>query len=644
MSAFIRFDEVSLAFGDQVILRRASFQIDDAERVCLIGRNGAGKSSTLALLTGELAPDEGEIDRPISLRIGALDQTLAEGSEQRVRDCVADGMRAHSRHIEAYQELAADKSPNAATLREMETLERVIEAGGGWSIDTQVDSIITELELPAEQKMNELSGGWRRRVALAQAMVASPDLLLLDEPTNHLDISTIEWLERQVQHFPGAVMFITHDRGFVDRLATRIIEIDRGQLRSWPGGYSDYVRQKAQADIEEDRRNALFDKKLAEEEVWIRRGIKARESRNEGRVRALELMREERAERIPRPRSARIHINESDRLSGRKVIEARNVSHAYGDTKLLDGFSLRVMRGERIGIIGNNGVGKTTLLHILLGELKPDSGSVKLGTNLEIAYFDQLRRELDTTRTVAEIVGEGRHYIKMFGKKKHIVGYLTDFLFSAKRAMTRVAALSGGERNRVLLAKLFTRSTNLLVLDEPTNDLDVETLEALETRLVSFGGTLLVVSHDRHFLDRVVTSTLVFEGDGSVKRYAGGYSDWARLQHTLAAPDDREGARQPDATGPAVSETVKPRRAKKLSYKLRRELDSLPDKIERLEREIASRQEEINAPDFYTQPHEEVRDRLHDLAVMQRDLEAFIDRWTELENQVPPGPKVDTAG
>ncbi len=298
MSAFIRFDEVSLAFGDQVILRRASFQIGAAERVCLIGRNGAGKSSTLALLTGELTPDEGEIDRPTSLRIGALDQTLAEGSEQRVRDCVADGMRAHSRHIEAYQKLAADPSPNAATLREMDTLERVIEAGGGWSIDTPVDSIITELELPAEQKMNELSGGWRRRVALAQAMVANPDLLLLDEPTNHLDISTIEWLEREVQHFPGAVLFITHDRGFVDRLATRIVEIDRGQLRSWPGGYGDYVRQKAQANIEEDRRNALFDKKLAEEEAWIRRGIKARESRNEGRVRALELIREERADLI----------------------------------------------------------------------------------------------------------------------------------------------------------------------------------------------------------------------------------------------------------------------------------------------------------------------------------------------------------
>lgn len=639
MSALIRFNEVSLAFGDQVILRHASLQIQDQERICLIGRNGAGKSSTLALLTGELAPDEGEIDRPASLRIGVLDQALAAGSEQQVRDCVAAGMRAHSVHIEAYQALAAEPSPSAATFREMETLERVIEAGGGWSIDTQVDSIITALELPANLKMNELSGGWRRRVALAQAMVANPDLLLLDEPTNHLDISTIEWLEREVQHFPGAVLFVTHDRGFVDRLATRIVEIDRGQLRSWLGGYSDYVRQKIKANAEEDRRNAQFDKKLAEEEVWVRKGIKARESRNEGRVRALEIMREERAKRIARPRSARIYINESDHLSGRKVIEARNISHAYGETKLLDGFSLRVMRGERIGIIGNNGIGKTTLLHILLGELKPDSGSVKLGSNLEIAYLDQLRRELDTSLTVAEIVGEGREYINLFGKKKHIVAYLTDFLFSAKRAMTRVSALSGGERNRVLLAKLFTRQANLLVLDEPTNDLDVETLEALETRLVEYGGTLIVVSHDRHFLDRVVTSTLVFEGDGKVTRYAGGYSDWARLRHTLAAPDDRKDSRLPSETDAADRKTEKPRQQMKLTYKLQRELKLLPDKIERLEHEIADRQVEINAPDFYQQPHEEVRNRLHDLAVLQRDLETSIERWTELETQAPsPSP------
>ncbi len=631
MSALIRFDEVSLAFGDQAILRQASFQLEPRERVCLIGRNGAGKSSTLKLLTGELEPDDGEIFRPNNVRIGVLDQTLAEGSEQRVRDFVAAGLRAHSTHIEAYQELAADESPSKATLRDMEALEREIEAHGGWSIDTQVDSIVTSLDLPANDKMNELSGGWRRRVALAQAMVANPDLLLLDEPTNHLDISTIEWLEHEVRHFDGAVLFITHDRGFVDRVATRIVEIDRTQLRSWPGGYSNFVRQKAKANFEEDRRNSTFDKKLAEEEVWIRQGIKARESRNEGRVRALEVMRDDRSQRIARPRNARIHINESDQLSGRKVIEARNVSHAYGETKLLEGFSLRVMRGERIGIIGNNGVGKTTLLHILLGELKPDAGSVKLGTNLEIAYFDQLRRELDTTKTVAEIVGEGREYINLFGKKKHIVGYLTDFLFTAKRAMTRVSALSGGERNRVILAKLFTQSANLLVLDEPTNDLDVETLEALESRLINYAGTLLVVSHDRHFLDRVVTSTLVFEGDGTIKRFAGGYSDWVRLRHTLATPDDSKSGR-PASKKDTGDNARKPAQARKLTYKLQRELGALPEKIERLEQELEAKQAQINSPEFYEQPQDTIRDSLHDLATLQRDLETVVDRWAELEN------------
>jgi ABC transport system ATP-binding/permease protein len=632
MSSLIRFDEVGLAYGDQVILHHASFNLEAGERVCLIGRNGAGKSSTLKLLTGAIDPDEGDIDRPTGLRIGVLDQVLAEGSEQRVRNFVALGMRDHSIHIEAYEKLAEDPSPSRSTLREMEALERSIEAGGGWSIDTPVDSIVTALELPAEQKMNELSGGWRRRVALAQAMVSSPELLLLDEPTNHLDINTIEWLEHEVRHFNGAVLFVTHDRGFVDRIATRIAEIDRGRLRSWPGGYGDYVRQKRQANAEEDRQNALFDKKLAEEEVWIRQGIKARESRNEGRVRALELMREERSKRIARPRSARIHINESNQISGRKVIEIRGVSHGYGDRQLLEDFSLRVMRGERIGIIGNNGVGKTTLLHILLGELKPNSGSVKLGTNLEIAYFDQLRRELDTTKTVAEIVGEGRDYINVFGKKKHVVGYLTDFLFSAKRAMTRISALSGGERNRVMLAKLFTQSANLLVLDEPTNDLDVETLEALESRLVNYAGTLIVVSHDRHFLDRVVTSTLVFEGDGSVKRYAGGYSDWARLQHRLAAPEENKRSRKRTSEEAVAGSPQTKQPAKKLTYKLQRELSALPERIDRLEAKIAEKQQIVASDGFYGQPHEIVRDELHDLAALQRDLESAVERWADLEN------------
>ena len=633
MSALVRFDNVSIAFGEQSILSGANLKIEANERVCLIGRNGSGKSSTLKLITGFLDPDEGDIDRSANAKISVLNQMLAEASEQSVRNFISDGMRDHLVHIQNYQRLSDTASPNTATLREMEILEGVIEAGGGWSIETQVDSIITALDLPADDRMNTLSGGWRRRVALAQAMVSQPDLLLLDEPTNHLDIHTIEWLEHELRYFPGAVLFVTHDRSFVDRIATRIVEIDRGALRSWPGVYSDFLRRKLKANLEEDRRNALFDKKLAEEEIWIRQGIKARESRNEGRVRALEKMRGERAERVPRPRHARIHINESGQLSGRKVIEVRNVSHAYEEKNILSKCSLRIMRGDRIGIIGNNGVGKTTLLHILLGELKPDSGLVKLGTNVEVAYFDQLRREVDPSRTVAEIVGEGRDYINVAGKKKHVVGYLTDFLFSAKRAMTQVSALSGGERNRVLLAKLFTQPANLLVLDEPTNDLDIETLEALEARLENYTGTLIVVSHDRHFLDRVVTSTLVFEEDGSLKRYGGGYSDWARLKQSLATPDERD---EETKVGKAQNiEISKPTKPKKLSYKLQRELNALPKKIAAIEGEIAVKQTAITSPGFYEQPYEAVRDHLHELAVLQRDLDRVIDRWAELEEQLP---------
>ncbi len=631
MSFLVSFSDVDLAFGDQKILTSANLQIVDRERVCLIGRNGAGKSSTLKLVTGELEPDEGRIDRPSHVRISKLDQGLEDSSDRRVRDVVADGMAAQAERIARYERLSALEKSNKLHLEELAALERSIEAGGGWSIDTQVNAMLSQLALPADASMNTLSGGWRRRVALAQALVSQPELLLLDEPTNHLDISTIEWLEREVQRYAGALLFVTHDREFVDRIATRIVEIDRGVMRSWPGGYRDYLRQKEKADRDEDRQNREFDKKLAEEEAWIRQGIKARESRNEGRVRALEAMREERAQRIARPRSPKVHVNETDQLSGRKVIDVRNVSHTFADKPLLDGFSLRVMRGERIGIIGNNGVGKTTLLRILLGELEPNSGSVKLGTNLEIGYFDQLRRELDTSRTVAEIVGEGRDYINVNGSQKHVVGYLTDFLFSAKRAMTRVSALSGGERNRVILAKLFTLPSNLLVLDEPTNDLDVETLEALEARLIAYEGTLLVVSHDRHFLDRVVTSTLVFEGDGAVTRYAGGYSDWARLQHSLATTDPPEKPSRKSATDEEQSAGTKPAR-RKLSYKLQRELDALPNNIDTLENEIAELEKAVNEPSFYEQSREEINTRFAELESLRKELETKIARWEELES------------
>ncbi len=629
MSALVRFEDLSISFGDQRVLIHAEFAIDEGEKICLIGRNGAGKSTTLKLITGVQEPDEGTVTYRGGLRISVLNQQLAEGSADRVRDIVARGMTAQIRLIEHYQTCAETQPRQRGTLKELEELERRIEAGGGWSVNAQVDRMITQLQLPADMRMDQLSGGWRRRVALAEAMVGNPDLLLLDEPTNHLDISTIEWLENEIRRFPGAVLFVTHDRSFVEGIATRIVDIDRGTIRSWPGAYRDYLRRKAEADHAEARQNQLFDRKLAEEEAWIRQGIKARGTRNEGRVRALESMREERAARIPRPRDPKVHINQSAELTGRKVLEVRNVSHGYDGKLLLDGFSLRVMRGERIGIIGNNGVGKSTLLQILLGALTPDQGSVKLGTNLEIAYFDQLRRELDDTKTVADIVGEGRDYISINGGRKHVVGYLTDFLFSAKRAMTRISALSGGERNRVILAKLFTRAANLLVLDEPTNDLDVETLEALESRLVEYDGTLLVVSHDRYFLDAVVTSVLVFEGDGVVRRYEGGYSDWARRHHELENPD-REATASKDRSPPPARDRQQPR---KLSYKLQRELDQLPDQIETLEKDVAQLRATVSEPWFYQQERTDIEAELERLARLEQALDRAVERWAELETQ-----------
>ena len=630
MIPLIRFDDVALAFGDQVILRRANLRIEPDERICLIGRNGSGKSSTLKLLTGLLEPDEGRVDISPQLRFAILDQVLSDPTERLVRDVVADGMRGQRARIEAFRALSADLQAGKSGLRELESLQAAIEAGGGWSIDVQVDAMLSRLELPSTERMCDLSGGWRRRVALAQALVGQPDLLMLDEPTNHLDISTIEWLESEVRRYDGTVLFVSHDRGFVERLATRIVSIDRGELRSWPGGYRDFLRQKRKADEDEDRANALFDKVLAEEESWIRQGIKARESRNEGRVRALEAMREQRSQRIKRPNQARIHINESEYLSGKKVIEARNITHGYGGRTLLRNFSLRVMRGDRIGIIGNNGIGKSTLLRILLGELQPDSGSIKLGTHLHMAYFDQLRRELDTTRTVAEIVGEGRDYIRINGRNKHVVGYLTDFLFSAKRAMTRVAALSGGERNRVILAKLLIQPANLLIFDEPTNDLDVETLEALESRLRAYTGTLILVSHDRYFLDRVVTGTLVFEGDGVVTRHAGGYSDWERLRRRLAMTDAPSSTRTQEQASASVRT---PSPARKLTYRLQRELDGLPERINGLEKRLTSLEAQVNAEVFYTQPQETVQAALGKLEAVRAQLEAAVDRWAELETQ-----------
>ena len=624
--SLLRFDEVSLEFGDLKILTEAEFSIDTGERVCLIGRNGAGKSTTLKLISGEIEPDRGEIVRGQNLVISQLAQTLPEAMDLPVHDVVRSGLNDIEALLEEYQrrsKLDLDRKG----MQELEALHAKIDAHEGWHIEQRVDTVITDLSLPADKQMNELSGGWRRRVALAKALVQKPDLLLLDEPTNHLDIATIKWLEDRVYSYPGAVIFITHDRAFLQRLATRIVEIDRARLTSWPGNYEDYLRRKEKALEDEATANARFDKKLEEEEAWIRQGIKARRTRNEGRARALMKMREERAQRVSPDARARIYIEEAER-SGRKVIRARNVSYRYDDKPLIEGFSTKIMRGDRIGLIGNNGVGKTTLLRLLLGQLEPQTGTLKHGTNLEIGYFDQLRETLDLEKSVAYNVGEGRTYIKLNGKDRHVVGYLKGFLFSPKRAQTPVKALSGGERNRVILAKLFTRPANLLVLDEPTNDLDIETLEVLEEKLSEYSGTLIVVSHDREFLDNVVTSTIVFEENGRIQEYVGGYSDWVRQGKLLAVTDSPYAVEERRRR---AAEHRRQRPATKLSYKDQRELDALPAEIETLEAAIAELQQTVADPDFYARDGDAVRDALEKLAQAETELERRIERWGELE-------------
>ena len=624
----LKLQEVSLEFGDVPILTAANFSVDAKERVCLIGRNGAGKSSLLKLITGEYAVDHGEIQKRRHLRISQLDQTLLATSDETVREVVKQGMAEQQQLLDEYHRLS-NSELDKNELKQLEDLQHQIDASGIWNIDQQVDTIISQLNLPANRKLSELSGGWRRRVALGKALVSEPDLLLLDEPTNHLDISTIEWLEHKIRGYAGSVIFITHDRIFLQKLATRIVEIDRGQLVSWPGNYQNYLTLKEKSLEEEATQNALFDKKLAQEEEWIRQGIKARRTRNEGRVRALMAMRDERAKRIKQQGKARIDIEEGER-SGRKVVSMRNITHGYDGHTLIDKLNLKIMRGDRIGLVGNNGVGKSTLLKIILGMIQPDQGTVKLGTNLEIAYFDQVLRDLDMSKTIAQNVGDGKDYIQLNGKQRHVVGYLKNFLFTPKRAMTPVRALSGGEKNRVALAKLFIRPANLLVLDEPTNDLDVEMLEVLEQRLVDYTGTLLIVSHDRVFLDNVVTSILVFEDKKGVQEYVGGYSDWVKRGIALTENDTPQELRAAPKNSNS-QESSQNNKAKKLSYKLQRELDELPDKIESLENDIDYLQAQIAQPEFYDRDYEETRDVLDTLAKKQAQLDAAMMRWSELE-------------
>ncbi len=635
----LKFTDVCLAYGATPLLDHVSWQIAKGERACIIGRNGTGKSSLLRLVKGDQLPDDGEIWRAPSLKIGELPQELPRADERTVYDVVAEGLAEVGKLLAEYHHL----SQHIQTEDDLARLSRVqhaLEAQDGWRLGQLVDSILSRLQLPADKTLAELSGGWRRRVLLAQALVSEPDLLLLDEPTNHLDIGAIAWLEEALKGFNGAVLFITHDRSFLQNLATRILELDRGHLIDWNGDYASFLLHKEQQLAAEETANALFDKRLAQEEVWIRQGIKARRTRNEGRVRALKAMRAERQERRERQGRASFQVETADK-SGKQVIVAEQVSFAHpGGEALIRDFSMVIQRGDRIGLLGANGTGKTTLLKLLLGELQPTAGKIEIGTKLEVAYFDQLRLQLEPEKTVIDNLAEGRDFISINGQNRHVLSYLGDFLFSPQRARTPVKALSGGERARLLLAKLFSKPANMLVLDEPTNDLDVETLELLEEVLLEFSGTVLMVSHDRSFLDNVVTSTLVFEGEGRVREYVGGYQDWIRQggsPRLLGVSDTKndkrevEPAPQPPVAEKPASEASAATPKKKLSYKLQRELDALPARIDETEASIAALQQQITDPAFFQQPSEQTSAALARLEGLQQELDQLLERWAELE-------------
>lgn len=635
----LRLDDLQLAFGPHVILDGAELELKKGERLALVGRNGAGKSTLMSLIEGRQQPDHGTIWYAPGLKIGSLSQQLPPAEGRTLFDVVAEGLPELGRLLSEYDHLVASPDPDMKTL---ERLQSGIEALDGWNYHQRIRNMLERMGLPEHILMEGLSGGWRRRVALARALVASPDVLLLDEPTNHLDLDTILWLEEQLQQFAGAVLLVTHDRTFLDHVATGILELDRGKLGCYPGSYEEYQRRKDHELDIEARENELFDKRLAQEEVWIRQGIKARRTRNEGRVRALESMRRERSDRRERQGTVNLSVDTGER-SGKRVVKVSHVSQRFEgrDDYVIRDFSYEIQRGDRIGLIGRNGAGKTTLLKILLGQLEPSEGQVNVGTKLQVAYFDQLRAGLDMNATVFENVAQGSDHITVGGRTRHIMSYLQDFLFSPDRARQPAKALSGGEANRLMLAKLFTQPANVLVLDEPTNDLDMETLELLEELLLDFDGTLLLVSHDRSFVDNVVTSVLAFEGEGQVKDYVGGYTDWVRQggtlpplahQHDTNAPAQDAKASsavkpKPEASAPASA----PKMRRKLSYKLQRELEQLPEQMETLEAAIAELEAKISQSSFYEQDSGSIQETLNALTEQQQALDIAMERWIELE-------------
>ena len=623
----LQLKNVSMAYGTHALLDHANFQLDAGERVGLLGRNGEGKSTLMKIIAGNILADSGEVWRQSQLKLAWLEQAPELSEDMTIYDAVAEGLGDLGHWISRYHTLSMTMdATDEKALNELGDLQHKLETHNGWHFQQRVESTLSKLNLPAEIKVNSLSGGWKRRVALAQALVIEPEVLLLDEPTNHLDFESISWLEEQVKNFKGAVLFVTHDRSFLQNLATRIVDLDRGQLVSWQGSYEDYLRRKAAALEDEANQNAEFDKKLAQEEVWIRQGIKARRTRNEGRVRALEKLRNERSKRRNTQGTSKLTLSTNE-TSGKKVVEVENISFQYGDNVIVKDFSARIQRGDKIGLIGANGTGKSTLLKLLLKELEPSNGIVTQGTKLDIAYFDQLREQLDPEITVADSVAGGNDFLEIAGNSRHVMSYLSDFLFSPARARSPVKSLSGGEKNRLLLAKLFTRPANLIIMDEPTNDLDLETLELLEAKLVDFDGTLLLVSHDRAFLDNVVTSVFVFAGEGRIDEFVGGYSDWL-IHHQQQRK--KQQAEKKAAIMPKAIKDVAPKK-KKLNFKQQQELASLPELIETLEASLEKINADINAPEFYQQASDVTAKALNELQKTEQKLESAYQRWDELE-------------
>ncbi len=622
-----------LAFGDHPLLDRADFALQENERVCLVGRNGAGKSTLMKVLAGEIIMDDGKMQVTQDVVVSRLEQDPPRNEEGTVYEYVSGGLAEIGKKLKIYHDLLdlIAEDPSEKNINRLARVQEELDHANAWRFDDRVNNVLGALKLSPNTKLTDLSGGWQRKAALARALVCDPDVLLLDEPTNHLDVTTIEWLEGFLKDFRGSIIFISHDRAFIKSMATRIVDLDRGQLSSFPGDYDNYLVEKEEALRVEEMQNAEFDKKLAQEEVWIRQGIKARRTRNEGRVRALKKLREERQNRREVQGKAVIQIDDAQR-SGKIVFEAENLNFGFEGKDIVKDFSFNIMRGDRIALIGPNGCGKSTVLKLLLDQLKPDSGRLHCGTKLEVAYFDQYREILDPEKSVIDNLADGKQEVMVGGRERHALSYLQDFLFSPKRARTPVKALSGGEKNRLLLARIFLKSNNLLILDEPTNDLDIETLELLEDLLANYQGTLLLVSHDRQFVDNTVMTSWIFEGNGVIEEFVGGYHD-AQQQRTQVLQARQ--VEKPSKKAKVVEETPKtaPAKAKpkKLSYKLQRELEALPMRLEELEAQIETLQEEVNEPNFFSNPVEQTQPVLDKLSAAEQELEVAFERWEELE-------------